>query len=220
LNAIIGFSEMIYRQMMGPIIPRYAEYAEHVHQSGTHLLAKVQEMLDLSEAADGKLAIARKRLKPCGLLSAGLDGLQPAAAKARVGLQVLGNPTSWPAIDADASKLQQSLVNLIHNAIKFTPEGGSVTISGEIVGNSLQIKVVDTGIGIGAEDLALIVRPFHRRKPAFDARHQGAGLGLPFAKTIVELHGGKFAINSIQGAGTTVTIELPLATDEALNDAA
>ena len=75
-------------------------------------------------------------------------------------------------------------------------------------------------IGIGAEDLALVVRPFHRRKPAFDARHQGAGLGLPFAKTIVELHGGKFAISSIQGAGTTVTIELPLATDEALNDAA
>src|SRR5258705_2067662 len=98
---------MIYRQMMGPIIPRYAEYAEHVHQSGTHLLMQVQEMLDLSEAADGKLAIARKRLKPGGLLSAGPDALQPAAAKARLGLPVVGNATSSPDIAADSVQLQE-----------------------------------------------------------------------------------------------------------------
>jgi two-component system cell cycle sensor histidine kinase PleC len=221
LNAIIGFSEMICRQMMGPInIPRYAEYAQHVHDSGTHLLVQVQELLDLSEAADGKLAVERERLKPGGLLSAGIEGLVPAAAKAGVKLQVLGDPASWPTIDADAEKLQQSFANLIDNAIKFTPKGGSVTISGQIAGQSLQIKVADTGIGIRAEDLPLVVRPFHRRKPAFDASHQGAGLGLPFAKTIIELHGGKLTIDSTEGAGTTITVELPLATDEALNDAA
>jgi signal transduction histidine kinase len=221
LNAIIGFSEMICRQMMGPInIPRYAEYAQHVHDSGTHLLVQVQELLDLSEAADGKLAVERERLKPGGLLSAGIEGLVPAAAKAGVKLQVLGDPASWPTIDADAEKLQQSFANLIDNAIKFTPKGGSVTISGQIASQSLQIKVADTGIGIRAEDLPLVVRPFHRRKPAFDASHQGAGLGLPFAKTIIELHGGKLTIDSTEGAGTTITVELPLATDEALNDAA
>jgi signal transduction histidine kinase len=221
LNAIIGFSEMICRQMMGAInIPRYAEYAQHVHDSGKHLLVQVQEMLDLSEAADGKLAIARQRLKPGGLLSTGLDGLKPIAAKAGVTLEVLGDPACWPTIEADAPKLQQSLVNLIDNAIKFTPQGGSVTISGEAAGQTLQITIADTGIGIGAEDLPLVVRPFHRRKPAFEARHQGAGLGLPFAKTIIELHGGTLAIDSTQGAGTTITIQLPVATHEALNDAA
>jgi len=221
LNAIIGFSEMIVRQMMGPInIPRYTEYAQHVHDSGSQLLVQVQEMLDLSEAADGRLAIARTRLKPGRILSAALEDLKPVAAKAGLRLEVRGDPMSWPVIEADAAKLQQSFGNLIHNAIKFTPAGGLVTILGEVTGETLNITVSDTGIGIDAGDLALVVRPFHRRKRAFDASHQGAGLGLPFAKTIIELHGGKLALESARGKGTIVTVELPLAADEALNNAA
>jgi signal transduction histidine kinase len=221
LNAIIGFSEMIARQMMGPVtIPRYTEYAQHIHDSGARLLVQVQEMLDLSEAADGKLAIQRRRLEPGRVLSAALDDLQPIAAKEGVRIEIRGNPMSWPAIEADAAKLQLSFANLIHNAIKFTPEGGTVTVSGEAAGEALKIAVADTGIGIDAEDLALVLRPFHRRKRAFDARHQGAGLGLPFAKTIVELHGGRLALESAKGKGTTVTVELPLAAGEALNSAA
>jgi len=98
--------------------------------------------------------------------------------------------------------------------------GGLVTILGEVTGETLNITVSDTGIGIDAGDLALVVRPFHRRKRAFDASHQGAGLGLPFAKTIIELHGGKLALESARGKGTIVTVELPLAADEALNNAA
>ena len=123
-------------------------------------------------------------------------------------------------IDADMAKLQQSLINVIHNAIKFTPAGGNVRISGEAKGQKLTIVVADTGIGIKKEDLPLVVRPFHRREPAFDARYQGAGLGLPFAKTIVELHGGTLSIESVERQGTTVTIELPIAVDAALHDAA
>lgn len=221
LNAIIGFSEMISRQIMGPInIPRYTEYAQHVLDSGSHLLVQVQEMLDLSEAADGKLAIARTRLKPGRILSAALDSMAPVAVKAGVRIELDADPQSWPAIEADAAKLQQSLANLIHNGIKFTPAGGLVTVSGAADGDKLTIAVRDTGIGIDAGDLPLVVRPFHRRKPAFDAQHQGAGLGLPFAKTIVELHGGTLALESVRGKGTIVTIELPLAADEALNHAA
>ena len=127
---------------------------------------------------------------------------------------------SWPAIDGDAEKLQQSLTNIIHNAIKFTPSHGIVTIAGDSVGDFLRITVSDTGIGIRPEDLPLVVRPFHRRKPAFEASHQGVGLGLPFAKMMFELHGGSLAIHSTQSIGTTVTIELPLAVDTALHDAA
>ena len=221
LNAIIGFSEMIHGQLLGPIaVQRYVEYARHVYDSGLHLLVQVEEMLALSEAEAGKLSITPAHLKPGGLLSASLHALTPAAVKAGVTMQVPGDAGSWPVINADAQKLQQSLTNLIHNAIKFTPANGTVTISGGNDGKRLRIVIADTGIGIKPEDLPLVVRPFHRRKPAFDAAHQGAGLGLPFAKTIVELHGGSLAIQSNPGVGTTVTVELPLAVDTALHDAA
>jgi signal transduction histidine kinase len=221
LNAIIGFSEMIHRQMLGPIaVPRYVEYAQHVFDSGGRLLVQVEEMLDLSDAESGKLTLNRKYVKPGNVLAASLETLAPFALKSGVTLEILADMGSWPFIDADVSKLQQSLINLIHNAIKFTPAKGCVTVSGDCVGDMLKITITDTGVGIHSEDLPLVVRPFHRRKPAFDAAFQGAGLGLPFAKTIVELHGGVLAIQSTQGIGTTVTVELPLALDAALNDAA
>jgi len=221
LNAILGFSEMLHKQMMGPLgAQRYVEYSRHIYDSGSHLLVQVEEMLALSQAADGQLQISRRRLKPSGLLSACIDALQPVAAKANIGLNVAGDPASWPAIEADGAKLQQSLVNVIHNAIKFTPPGGTVTISGERSGAMLKLVVSDTGIGIPKSELDLVVRPFHRQRPAYDSRYQGVGLGLPFAKTIIELHGGKLSINSVEGSGTTVTIELPVAVDNAMHDAA
>ena len=221
LNAILGFSEMLHKQIMGPLGgQRYIEYARHIYDSGAHLLVQVEEMLDLSQAADGRLTITRQRLKPSGLLSACTETLAPIAGKASVKLAIVGDSASWPAIDADPAKLQQSFTNIIHNAIKFTLAGGSVTISGERVGALLKIKVTDTGIGIRPEELDLVVRPFHRQRPAFDSRYQGVGLGLPFAKTIIELHDGRLSIDSKQGAGTTVTVELPLAADAALYDAA
>ena len=221
LNAIIGFSEMIQRQLLGPIgVQRYLEYAGHVYESGLHLLVQVKEMLDLSEAESGKLIISRQHLKAGGLLSASLEGLRPVAAKAAVELKVVGDLASLPVIDGDADKLQQSLTNIIHNAIKFTPAHGIVTIAGDTAGDFLRITVTDTGIGIRPEDLPLVVRPFHRGKPAFEASHQGVGLGLPFAKMMFELHGGSLAIHSTQNIGTTITIELPLAVDTALHDAA
>jgi len=221
LNAILGFSEVLHKQMMGPLGgSRYIEYARHIYDSGSHLLVQVEEMLDLSQAADGRLLISRRHLKSSGLLSASVETLEPVAAKAGVRLNVAGDISAWPAIDADGAKLQQSLTNIIHNAIKFTLSGGAVTISGERVGALLKIVISDTGIGIPPEDLDLVVRPFHRQRPAYDSRYQGVGLGLPFAKTIIELHGGRLAINSVQGSGTTVTIELPVAVDTALHDAA
>jgi signal transduction histidine kinase len=221
LNAILGFSEVLQKQLMGPIgAQRYLEYARHIYDSGAHLLVQVEEMLDLSQAADGRLSIARHRLKPSGLVTAVVDMLKPAADKAGVRIEVTGDPASWPAIDADAGKLQQSLANILHNAIKFTLAGGTVTISGERAGTMFKLTISDTGIGIPQEDIDLVVRPFHRQRPAYDSRYQGVGLGLPFAKTIVELHGGKLAINSVEGAGTTVTIEVPLAADAAFHNAA
>jgi len=221
LNAIIGFSEMLQRQLLGPIgVTRYVEYAGHIYESGAHLLTEVEAMLDLSEAESGKLALARNVVKPGGLLSASVEAVAPFAAKSNVKLDITGDLASWPLIDADAAKLQQSLTNIIHNAIKFSQGKGAVSILGSCIGNVLKITVSDTGIGIPPEDLPFVVRPFHRGRPAFDAVHQGAGLGLPFAKTIIELHGGTLAIQSTPGIGTTVVVELPLAADAALTDAA
>ena len=216
LNAIIGFAEMIHRQIIGPVgVPRYAEYARHIDESGRHLLSQVNEMLDLAETSAGKMSITRERFAPGSILRGVMETLGPVAAKASVRIEVRGDPSSWPPIEGDGPKLGQGIKNLLHNAIKFTPAGGTVTIAGEACDTMLLIRISDTGIGIFAEDIPLVVLPFHRRKKAFDGSHQGAGIGLPFAKAILELHGGRLDIESTPGAGTTVTIALPLASETA-----
>jgi signal transduction histidine kinase len=137
--------------------------------------------------------------------------LRPTAKAAKVEIIVDGDPSSWPMLEGDPVKLKQVFMNLIGNAIKFTPEGGRVTVSSESNEAELCVCIQDTGIGILAQDIPLVVQPFYRVNSALDAKHQGAGLGLPFAKSIVELHGGRLAIESKIGCGTTVTITLPLA---------
>jgi cell cycle sensor histidine kinase DivJ len=115
--------------------------------------------------------------------------------------------------------LRQAFINLIHNAIKFSLNGGEVAISGIIESSRLILRIADHGIGIEPEFLPTVVRPFHRLRSALDGRHQGAGIGLPFAKMIIELHGGTLALESAPGAGTTVCIELPLLADAMQNAA-
>jgi two-component system, cell cycle sensor histidine kinase PleC len=223
LNAIIGFGEMMHRQILGPIgLPAYREYAQHIHQSGTHLLSLVEEMLDLSKVEAGKLEIERVPTKPGALLAESLVMLRPMAEAAKVAIVVNGAAAVWPRLGGDPVKLKQVFVNLLGNAIKFTPAGGQVTISGEVDDASLRIRISDTGVGMRAEEIPLVVQPFYRTTEAYDAKHQGAGLGLPFAKAVVELHGGSLAIESRLASGTTVTITLPVAPGgfEAVGDAA
>ena len=135
--------------------------------------------------------------------------LHPTAEAAKVEIIVEGAPSAWPALQGDPVKLKQVFVNLLGNAIKFTPAGGRVTVSGEFDNAWLRIRISDTGVGMRAEEIPLVVQPFYRTTSAYDAKHQGAGLGLPFAKAVVELHGGSLAIESRPGSGTTVTITLP-----------
>ncbi len=211
LNAIIGFGEMMHREIMGPIgIPAYKEYAHHIHESGLHLLSLVEEMLDLAKVEAGKLQIECVRTEPGTLFAESLMMLRSTAEAAAVEIVVDGDPSGWPVLEGDPVKLKQVFVNLIGNAVKFTPAGGRVTISSEINDAALRIRVRDTGIGIRAQDIPLVVQPFYRVNSVLDAKHQGAGLGLPFAKSVVDLHGGTLAIESELGCGTTVTISLPL----------
>jgi len=212
LNAIIGFSEMMQHQILGPIgAPAYKEYAEHIHESGMHLLSLVEDMLDLSKVEAGKLEIERMPAKPGVLLAESLVMLRPTAEAAKVAIVVDGDPSGWPELGCDPLKLKQVFVNLLGNAVKFTPAGGQVTVSEEIDDVSLRIRIRDTGVGMRAEEIPLVVQPFYRTSSAYDAKHQGAGLGLPFAKAVIELHGGSLAIESCLASGTTVTITLPLA---------
>jgi signal transduction histidine kinase len=211
LNAIIGFGEMMHREIMGPIgLPAYKEYAQHIHESGLHLLSLVEEMLDLAKVEAGKLQIECVPTEPGKLFAESLMMLQSTAAAAAVLIIIDGDPSNWPVLEGDPVKLKQVLVNLIGNAIKFTPAGGRVTISSEIDEAALHIRIRDTGIGIRTQDIPLVVQPFYRVNSVLDSTHQGAGLGLPFAKSVVDLHGGTLAIESELGSGTTVTISLPL----------
>jgi signal transduction histidine kinase len=211
LNAIIGFGEMIHGQILGPIgVPAYQEYAQHIHQSGMHLLSLVEEMLDLSKVEAGKLQIERVPTKPGALLAESLVMLRPTAEAAKVEIVVDGAPSDWPVLVCDPVKLKQVFVNLLDNAIKFTSAGGQVTVSDETDDVSLRIRISDTGIGMRADEIPLAVQPFYRTTSAYDAKHQGAGLGLPFAKAVIELHGGSLAIESRLASGTTVTITLPV----------
>jgi signal transduction histidine kinase len=112
----------------------------------------------------------------------------------------------------DAARLRQAFTNLLHNAIKFTPAGGGIRVDVFSEGGLLSIRIADAGTGMEPELLASVVRPFHRLRSALDGQHQGAGLGLPFAKAVIELHGGRFELASEIGAGTTASIELPVQT--------
>jgi signal transduction histidine kinase len=211
LNAIIGFGEMMHREIMGPIgLPAYKEYAQHIHESGLHLLSLVEEMLDLAKVEAGKLQIECVPTEPGKLFAESLMMLQSTAAAAAVLIIIDGDPSNWPVLEGDPVKLKQVFVNLIGNAVKFTPAGGRVTISSEIDEAALHIRIRDTGIGIRTQDIPLVVQPFYRVNSVLDSTHQGAGLGLPFAKSVVDLHGGTLAIESELGSGTTVTISLPL----------
>jgi signal transduction histidine kinase len=211
LNAIIGFGEMMHREIMGPIgVPAYKEYAHHIHESGMHLLSLVEEMLDLAKVEAGKLQIERVPTEPGTLFAESLVMLRSTAEAAKVEMVVDGDSSRWPALEGDPVKLKQVFVNLIGNAIKFTPAGGQITISSEVDAKALHIRIQDTGIGIRAEDIPLVMQPFYRVNSVLDAKHQGAGLGLPFAKSVIELHGGELSIESKLGCGTTVSISLPL----------
>jgi two-component system, cell cycle sensor histidine kinase PleC len=175
-----------------------------------HLLSLVEEMLDLAKVEAGKLQIERVPTRPGALLAESLVMLSSTAEAAGVEIVVEGDPSTWPDLDGDPVKLKQVFVNLIGNAIKFTSAAGQVRISAESDREGLRICISDTGIGMCAEDIPLVLQPFYRVNSVLDSKHQGAGLGLPFAKSVVELHGGTLVIESELGVGTTVTVTLPL----------
>jgi len=210
LNAIIGFAEMLEKQVLGPIgNPRYVEYAHDVHMSGQHLLSIINTILDLAKSQASNLELQLDRVDITGLLRECFNVMRLQADKAAVKF-VLETPAEPFFGLVDETRLRQVVYNLLSNAIKFTDPGGSVELSGRVAADGgIEITVKDSGIGMDPSDIAVALQPFQQIRHPGRRAPQGTGLGLPFAKTIVELHGGTLDVQSSKGNGTSVHVVLP-----------
>lgn len=210
LNAILGFSEVIGTEMFGPVgAQRYLDYARDIHTSGEHLLDLINDVLDLAKLEAGKLDLHETNVSLPDAIERCMALVRGRAEKARVTLNV-ELPQATPALTADARALKQILLNLLTNAMKFTPEGGKVTLSVSDGGRKgLTIAVRDTGIGMSAAEIQVALSPFGQIDSELARKHEGTGLGLPITCSLVRLHGGEVAINSEPGKGTTVTLTFP-----------
>jgi PAS domain S-box-containing protein len=209
LNAIIGFSEIVMGEVFGPVgNEKYHGYLGDIQRSGNHLLELINDILDLSKAEAGLMEINEEGMDVAQVIATtvGMVRLRAEEADVRVVTEV---PEGLPEVIADERKIRQSLLNLVSNAVKFTPQGGQVTVKALMEGDCLQIRIEDTGIGIAAADIPKALSPFGQIDSALSRRHTGTGLGLPLTKRLVEAHGARLEIQSEIGVGTVAIIEFP-----------
>ena len=209
LNAIIGFSEMLTNSAVKVSASDQVEYAKLINGSGRHLLSVVNSMLDASKIRAGHFELARERVVPGPAIESCVDLLALQAREAGIELR-LRLAHNLPEIAADKRALIQIFINLISNAIKFTPRGGCVIIDASCDGPRLVVTVEDTGVGIEQDDLARLGEAFFQARSCHDRRPDGSGLGLSIVKGLVKLHDGEVDIRSRVGEGTRVTVRLPI----------
>jgi len=210
LNAIIGFSDMLLHEMFGAFKdPRQKEYVGLVRDSGQHLLAVVTSILDVSRIESGVYATEPEPFRFSEAVDMCQSMMQLQAQAKTIDLQAQIAPDAGD-INADRRAVQQMLINLVSNAIKFTPDGGDVVVGAKRIGSRLHFWVRDTGIGIAEEDFANLGKPFMQIQNDYTRRFEGTGLGLSLVKGLVALHEGTMSIESMPGEGTTVTISLPV----------
>jgi signal transduction histidine kinase/HAMP domain-containing protein len=212
LNAIIGFSEMIAREMFGKIgNPRYLEYIATILESGRHLLAIINSVLDMAKNETGKLELRAEQLDLCDILRDCIRIMREQCESAKLRLDV--PPLEHPLpVYGEAAKLKQIVLNLLSNAVKFNAPGGSVSLlAGTDENGMTEFSVADTGIGMSRGDIAVALTPFGQVDSQLARRYEGTGLGLPLTKVLVELHRGVMTIDSEPGRGTTITVALPRA---------
>ncbi|WP_247872423.1 sensor histidine kinase [Azospirillum sp. TSO35-2] len=210
LNAIIGFTEALMSGIFGPAPPKHVEYITAIHQSGHHLLDLVNELLDMAKIEAGRLELFPARVALGELLGDCL-GLVEALAL-RKGVAVTGGAVD-PALQVtvDGVRLRQAVLNILSNAIKFTPSGGAVRLEAAAgpEGKGAVIVIADTGVGMSPDELVIAMEPFRQVHNYLTKAEAGTGLGLPLARRFVEAHGGTLTLESSPGVGTTVTIRLP-----------
>jgi len=214
LNAIIGFAEVMVHRIHGAMgNPKYTEYAEDIRDSGLHLLALINDILDLSKIEAGKMDLRLEVVDLPALAADCVRLMRGRVEAASLDLRVVSNESKAPHLRADAMKIRQVLLNLINNAVKYTPSGGAITVSVERdplwPDDYMVMRVADTGCGMTPTEVALALEPFRQINSHLARTGEGTGLGLPVAKSLVELHGGSLSIDSEPGQGTTVSIRLP-----------
>jgi len=208
LNAIMGFSDIMRTRLFGDLPPRYADYPELIHESGRHLLDLINDVLDMSKIEADRYELAREEFDAREPVSAALRILQIQAHESRVQLRGVLPPSELD-VNADRRAIKQIVLNLVANALKFTPEPGSVTVTLQAAQGAMELVVADTGVGIAPEDLARLGKPFEQAGDAA-SRTGGTGLGLSLVKAFAKLHGGDMTIESSLGEGTAVTVRLPV----------
>ncbi len=206
LNAIIGFAEILTNQYFGPLAPRQLDYSRGILDSSHRLLSLINDILDLATIEAGYMALEIGRIEVSDLLESVVALTQQRARSQDLSL-TMSCPQGINAIEADERRLKQALFNLVSNAIKFTPAGGSVRLDARLDDNDLILGVADTGVGIPTEDQERVFEKFERGNPY--SRDSGAGLGLSLVKSLIELHGGSVTIASDPDAGTTIECRLP-----------
>jgi len=208
LNAIIGFSEVIKRVMFGPLSERYRSYGGDIFDSGNHLLKLINDILDLSKLEAGHFELHEENVDVAAVIGASKRLVESQAERGKVRVTVAID-ADLPLIRADDRRMRQVLINILSNAVKFTPEGGLVRVQSAVRDAGLMISVSDTGIGMSSEEIPKALEPFGQIDSTISRKYEGTGLGLPLAKHLVELHGGTLIVESALSVGTTVTIVLP-----------
>ena len=208
LNAVIGFSEIMSQEMFGPLgAPKYGEYASDIRKSGQFLLDVINDILDMSKIEAGRVDLEPSDVDLRSVMDDVLRLVATRAAEGKINLKL--DQTELAHLQADRRALKQVFINLVSNAIKFTPEGGSVTIKVRPSDDVISVQIIDTGIGIPQRDIQKLGRPFEQVENQFTKSKGGSGLGLAISKSLVDLHGGSLKITSKVGQGTTVSVILP-----------
>lgn len=208
LNSVIGFSELLERQLFGQLNERQMEYVRDIKESGEHLLALINDILDLSKIEAGAMELDLSDVFLPDLLQGSIRMFREKAMKKNIKLDMRLDERVG-TVFADARKIKQVIFNLLSNALKFTPEGGKVELSVTLENNSVLVRVRDTGIGISEEDREKIFLEFSQVDGSLSRRHEGTGLGLALSKKLVEMHGGKIWVESELGVGSEFIFSLP-----------
>jgi two-component system cell cycle sensor histidine kinase PleC len=213
LNAIIGFSDMLLTQpVTNP--DKVKQYSGYVKQAAEHLLALINGILDVSKIQAGQLEVEPEPMDIKPLIASCILIIQAKAKEKNIAVET-GIAANMPMIMGDPLRIKQILINLVGNAVKFTPKKGRIRIeAGPAQQGYAIVAVTDTGEGMSGAEIETAMRPFGQVETGFNKRHEGTGLGLPIAYALARLHGGDLRIDSQKGAGTRVTVILPVTTGQ------